>query len=671
MKRAYSTLEIKAVSDVGGKRTFTGIASTPSTDRMGDIVDPKGAQFKLPLPLLWQHDSEDPVGHVVAARVSKDGIEVDCEIASIDEPGDLQDRLTMAWQMLKTKLVRGLSIGFNPIEDEPIDPKSPWGSTLFSVWDWLELSCVTIPANQDASIQTIKSIDTKLLAATGHKQVSVVRLGSTPGDSGKRKSPEPKGNQMKPKISDQVASFEAKKVELQEKRATLMSEAAEKGSTLDAEQKEQYETAGLELKEVTEHVARLKEQENEMASQAVPVQEKREVEVTQSTRKPIRADDIVYGKSQLQKGIGFTRMVLLMAAAKGDTTKAMAMAKRQFGESCPEVVTALRGIEQFGSMSDMVQKTAVAAGTTQDTTFASPLAYANVLASEFVEYMRPATILGKFGVNGIPGLRKAPFNIKIPRQTGGTSGTFVGEGLPKPVGKLAFDLLTMPFAKVATIVVLTDELVRFSNPAAEAIARDDMVAGISQYMDKRFIDPAFAGVANVSPASITNAAAGAASSGNTVAAIDTDIKNALDHFAINPLLSLDNLVWIMNPIKAIALSMLRNIDGTKAYPDVNARGGSLMGIPVITSANVSLSGSPTDSFVVLVDASNILLADDGQVAVDISNEASLQMLDNPSTGAQSLVSLWQNNLVGLRAERYIYWMARQTGAVWVITDTGW
>lgn len=42
--------------------TITGTASTPTTDRMGDVVEPMGAKFKTPMPLLWQHESDKPVG---------------------------------------------------------------------------------------------------------------------------------------------------------------------------------------------------------------------------------------------------------------------------------------------------------------------------------------------------------------------------------------------------------------------------------------------------------------------------------------------------------------------------------------------------------------------------------------------------------------------------------
>ena len=69
MNRAYSLLTLKGVDDE--TRTITGMASTPSPDRLNDVVEPKGAQFKLPIPFLWQHDSGQPIGHVTHAKVSR------------------------------------------------------------------------------------------------------------------------------------------------------------------------------------------------------------------------------------------------------------------------------------------------------------------------------------------------------------------------------------------------------------------------------------------------------------------------------------------------------------------------------------------------------------------------------------------------------------------------
>jgi len=172
---AYSTLEIKEMVDEGGKRTFKGIATTPTADKVGDIVEPQGAEFKLPIPLCWMHNSSDPVGWVTAAKVTAKGIEIEGEFAKIEEPASLKDRLDIAWAMVKGKLVRGLSIGFKPLEYARIEDSY---SYRYMKWLWMELSPVTIPANGDCSITSIKSADQAIrrTASGASAGLPVVRL---------------------------------------------------------------------------------------------------------------------------------------------------------------------------------------------------------------------------------------------------------------------------------------------------------------------------------------------------------------------------------------------------------------------------------------------------------------------------------------------------------------
>ena len=154
MNRAYATLNIKSVNSDEG--IIEGIASTPATDNDGDVMEPGGAQFTLPLPLLWQHNTKEPIGHVFEAHPSRVGIAIKAKIVRISEPGTLKDRLDAAWHAIKHGLVRGLSIGFKGVEAVPLGP----GRGLhYKKWSWLELSAVTLPANVQASITAIKSAD--------------------------------------------------------------------------------------------------------------------------------------------------------------------------------------------------------------------------------------------------------------------------------------------------------------------------------------------------------------------------------------------------------------------------------------------------------------------------------------------------------------------------------
>lgn len=159
--RAYSVLETKAYDEDDEKMTIKGIASTPTADRMNDIVEPKGARFKTPMPLLWQHDHSQPIGSVTFAEPNAKGIPFEAEIPKVKEAGRLKERLDEAMQSIKYKLVTAVSIGFRPIEDAYEYMEN--GGIRFKEWEWYELSAVTIPANSEAVISAIKSVDQKHL----------------------------------------------------------------------------------------------------------------------------------------------------------------------------------------------------------------------------------------------------------------------------------------------------------------------------------------------------------------------------------------------------------------------------------------------------------------------------------------------------------------------------
>ena len=140
-------LTVKALDD--DKRIITGIASTPTPDRMGDIVEPMGAKFRLPLPLLWQHNHQAPVGRVIEARATAAGVTFKAEIARVEEHGPLRDRVETAWGEIKAGLVGAVSIGFNALSSEALRN----GGRRFKEWEFLELSLTAIPANHEAVIQ--------------------------------------------------------------------------------------------------------------------------------------------------------------------------------------------------------------------------------------------------------------------------------------------------------------------------------------------------------------------------------------------------------------------------------------------------------------------------------------------------------------------------------------
>lgn len=639
--RAYSLLDVKAVDEEQG--IIEGIASTPTTDRMGDVVEPKGAQFKLPLPLLWQHNAREPLGHVLSAKVTDAGIAIRAKI----ERGVLPE-IDRAWALIKSGLVRGLSIGFRSIEDSDI--KGTWGRR-FTKWEWLELSAVTIPANSDATIQSIKSIDTEqrrsAASGTSSPAQSVVRITS----SGVSDPPQPKqGAAMN--IKEQIAGFEAKRAA---NVAAMKALVEADGATLTKEQQEEYDALQADVEQIDSHLKRLRALEKMVADQPmtpVPPQ----AGTSEDTSRRVRAGEgVLRPSANLPKGIGLARYAKALAQAKGNVETAIKYAA-QWDTSTPEVVEAL--------------KASVAAGTTTDANWAGPLVYSENLTSEFVEYLRPQTIIGK-----MPGLRRVPFNVRYPTQSAGASVGWVGQGAAKKVGKLTLSYGSLGFAKAAGIVVITQELARFSSPSAELMVRDDLAAEMRYFLDAQFIDPGVAASANVSPASILNGASAvrqAAAVWSSAANVETDVKAFLALFPAQEI-TMEGAVWVMTPDTALSLSMIRTTGGENfAYPDINMNGGTWFGMPVITSNSVPHSTS-AGAIVALVKQSEVFLADDGQIAIDVSTEASLEMDGAPSgssvtpTAAQ-LVSMFQTNSMAIRCERVINWSRRRTYGVGYIDN---
>ncbi|WWO60436.1 major capsid protein [Stenotrophomonas phage SOVA965] len=171
----------------------------------------------------------------------------------------------------------------------------------------------------------------------------------------------------------------------------------------------------------------------------------------------------------------------------------------------------------------------------------------------------------------------------------------------------------------------------------------------------------------MSPGSILNGVTAIPSTGTDAEAVRNDIRLLFAAF-----IAANNAptsgVWIMNSTTALALSLMQNPLGQSEFPGINMNGGTFFGLSAIVSQYV-----PAGT-VALVNASDIYLADEGGIELAMSTEASLQMdsaPDNPTTATTVLVSLWQRNLVGFRAERTVNWSRRRPSAVAYLSGVAW
>ncbi len=618
MDRAYALLTVKALD--AAQRTITGIASTPEPDRMGDVIEPLGIGFTNPLPLLLHHDTHKPIGRVTFTPPTAEGLAFEATLPAVPEPGALRDRIEEAWQSIKAGLLAGVSIGFRSLEPAK---KTPTG-LRFPKTEILELSLVTVPANAGATIHTIKSLD---LAAPGRHPsrdrdpLPIVRV-----------TKDALAMEHKKTLAERITDYEHTRAAKVARLEAIQDTAIDR--TKSETEREEFDNLKAEIKSIDTELVDLRDMEKLALTRAVPVTATTPAEASvQRGTVPL-----VQVTSPLPKGTAFIRYCQALAVGRGSRLEALDYAKR-WHDSTPEV--------------ELVLKAAVAAGTTTDATWAGPLAPITPLTTDFLALLRPQTILGK-----VDTFFRVPFNVSVASQTGGGTYQWVGQGAPKPVGSLQFGTITLAITKAAGIIVITEELARTSTPSAEEVIRRDMIAGIAAFLDTTFIDPTKAPVAGVSPGSVTNGVTPITTAGTSPANARTDIQ-ALAAAMTAALIPTAGAVLIMSETNALALMNALNPLGQPLFPSMAGPDMRIMGYKAIAS---QVAGTT----VALVQPSAILYADDGGVTIDVSREASLQMdttLDNPPVATSLMTSLWQMNLVGLRAERFINWKKARAGVV--------
>ncbi len=610
MKKLYSIFEIKGVNEADGKRTFTGIASTPTTDRMDDIVEPLGAEFKLPIPLLWQHDHRDPVGWITKAKPTKDGIYIEGEVADIPEDGKLKERLLEAWQMLKNKLVQGLSIGFIPLETSDIEG-SRWGQRI-SKWEWIELSAVTIPANQEATITAIK-------AASG-------RTNRQPGATGRKSY----GGITMKTLQEQLAELKEARAD----SAARMNEISEsiKAKTVTSEDNAEFDELEAEVENMDNDI-RVKQAEIANAKTATAPAPKAKTAPTVI----IKNED----KEDAFEGQSYVRQVIAKAVARMDDVSAIGVAEKRWGKTNPTVVSLV--------------KAAVEGGGATSGDWGAELVQADTrYTGDFIEFLHGQTVYDQ-----LP-LREVPANVAIKGQDGAATGFWVGDNAGIPVSAQDFSTVSLTPLKVAALAVISNELIRDSSPAAEMLVRDALVEASAKRVDETFIS-ATAASAGVSPAGILNGISADSATGNDADALRADIKTLYGDFITAK--TARGLVLVMNPALAKSIQMLYNALGNPEFPNITQDGGTLMGDPVVTGDNVAALN------MVLLNPREIYKIGDSGVQVSISREATIEMTDAPTVNSEvptamgsHAVGMFQTESTAIKVVRSINFQRRRTAA---------
>lgn len=149
-------LELKAEGPNG---TFSGYGAVFNVqDKDGDIIVPGAFSASLAkwkssgraVPVLWQHDTGEPIGNWGELKEDDYGLLGGAELWLDEAP-----YARLAQKGMRTKTITGLSIGYRV---KRFSRNASTGATLLQELDLVEISVVTNPMNDHARVSGVKSV---------------------------------------------------------------------------------------------------------------------------------------------------------------------------------------------------------------------------------------------------------------------------------------------------------------------------------------------------------------------------------------------------------------------------------------------------------------------------------------------------------------------------------
>ncbi len=299
---------------------------------------------------------------------------------------------------------------------------------------------------------------------------------------------------------------------------------------------------------------------------------------------------------------------------------------------------------------ELVLRSAVNAGTTTDAAWAEPLLDYRTMAAGFIASLRSASIFDRM----LEQMVRIPLRTRAAIATTGATGTVSAEGAQRPVTSMALANSIISPRVAQAIIAVTSELMRGSPAAATALLSRELRAGVAAATDESFLAIAMDGAPTISSAG-ASAVNVAADIGQLLAIVSTEAQGSL--------------ILAMRPEVASALATKTTEAGALAFPSMTPRGGTICGVDAVATTALPLPDT-SGGKLVLLDASGF--AGDSELAtLRASGNVALQLDDNPSAGAQNLVSMFQTSSVAILAERWFGVERIRSTAVAVATDVAY
>jgi HK97 family phage major capsid protein len=302
----------------------------------------------------------------------------------------------------------------------------------------------------------------------------------------------------------------------------------------------------------------------------------------------------------------------------GKACRAMAVAK-QDGGGRARANEALKewGNEDIVDYLEMSRAKAMAAGAPTAGGFLVP----DQFSQDVIEFLRPMSVVRRLNPMILP---MPTGTVRVPKITQGSNASYIGENQNAPASNVGTGQVTLTWKKLAVLVPLSNDLVRFSSPGADAIVRDDMVRGMAERENRAFlrgqgVDSGPKGLRYWTPAGNVLAA----TSGEALADVTTDLGRCI--LALKEAnVPMTRPAWMMAPRTEQFLATIQTTTGAFVFRD-EILAGRLWGWPVgVTTevpTNLSDQGGSAETELTLCDMADAVIGESTRIFVDVSDSA--------------------------------------------------
>lgn len=105
----------------------------------------------------------------------------------------------------------------------------------------------------------------------------------------------------------------------------------------------------------------------------------------------------------------------------------------------------------------------------------------NEILAGYIELLRAESVVMGMGATVLDNLRGVP--VQLPKQTGGATAYWVGENESITASDLTTGMITLTPKKIGALVKVSNETLKYTNPSAEAVIRNDLFTTIALAID--------------------------------------------------------------------------------------------------------------------------------------------------------------------------------------------